>query len=234
MKKKNITREETSKKVIGRMIVLCWAILLVCFVVKIFGGNFFEIVYKSSTYETISSNEVLLKFIQFPFYVFGTYLCLMIANDGKFKVYSLLSSACMFFLKYLPLYFSLPLEMIFLIAIPTIFQKNKFKPIITYLMMFIFQLLSLITKNIGLSDFPDDGIIGIIFMIDYYIMLYLLYLYNKKGGKFMGIIFLGFLHKDEAKYKMIKENNNKKIAKLQEENKVIDEKLAELKSKDNK
>lgn len=75
--------------------------------------------------------------------------------------------------------------------------------------------------------FPDDNFIGIIFMIDYYIMLVLGYLYNKKGGfKTMGVIFLGWLHKDEAKLKAIKEKNNAKIAQLTKENEQIDAELA--------
>lgn len=48
---KSVTTSENYKAVvIRRTIFICWSLLLVCFAVKIFGGNYFEIAVKSSVF----------------------------------------------------------------------------------------------------------------------------------------------------------------------------------------
>ena len=39
-----VTTKDKYNRVIKRSIILCWIALAICFIVKIFGGNFFEIV----------------------------------------------------------------------------------------------------------------------------------------------------------------------------------------------
>ena len=47
--------------------------------------------------------------------------------------------------------------------------------------MVVFSILSVVTKNIGITGtIANSSLIAIIFMIDYYIMLVLCYLYSVK------------------------------------------------------
>lgn len=93
-----VTTKDKYNRVIKRSIILCWIALAICFIVKIFGGNFFEIV--------VHNDRIALTLI--------------------------------------------------------------------------FQVLSLITKNIGLGILGDNFLVSIIVMIDTYFMLALYYLYSLK------------------------------------------------------
>ena len=93
-----VTTRDKYNRVIKRSIILCWIALAICFIVKIFGGNFFEIV--------VHNDRIALTLI--------------------------------------------------------------------------FQVLSLITKNIGLGILGDNFLVSIIAMIDTYFMLALYYLYSLK------------------------------------------------------
>ena len=46
---KVVTNDNYKQKVLQRMILVCWIILLICFVIKLFGGNFFAFVGSSPT-----------------------------------------------------------------------------------------------------------------------------------------------------------------------------------------
>ena len=93
-----VTTKDKYNRVIKRSIILCWIALAICFIVKIFGGNFFEIV--------VHNDRIALTLI--------------------------------------------------------------------------FQVLSLITKNIGLGILGDNFLVSIIVMIDTYFMLAIYYLYSLK------------------------------------------------------
>ena len=93
-----VTTKDKYNRVIKRSIILCWIALAICFIVKILGGNFFEIV--------VHNDRIALTLI--------------------------------------------------------------------------FQVLSLITKNIGLGILGDNFLVSNIVMIDTYFMLALYYLYSLK------------------------------------------------------
>ena len=57
-----ITRENYRQIILKRAIIACWVILIVCFIIKLFGGNFFNI---------ISNNE---RFIQLCKFIDNTWL----------------------------------------------------------------------------------------------------------------------------------------------------------------
>lgn len=40
MKKEVVTEDNYKQIVLKRMIIICWVILFVCFIIKIFGGDF--------------------------------------------------------------------------------------------------------------------------------------------------------------------------------------------------
>jgi hypothetical protein len=66
------------------------------------------------------------------------------------------------------------------------FIKNKwYYGIVGLIIIFFFQFVSLITRNIGIKVTSDNVLITFILLIDYYILLFLYYLYIRimKGEK---------------------------------------------------
>lgn len=182
------------------LIISCWVVLLCCFVVKLLGGNFFEIVCK---------NERFVKFCNFcnvgiPYaiialitYTFSTSLYLMaVCKYKKPKLWLVVSVIIMDIIKLLFLNYAIVtsiLEFLFLLLYPIIINKKLWKrSIIGYLLIFAFQLISLLAKNIGVKIMNNDLITQLIFSIDYYIMLILYWLYSIKeeqNGSIRNLIF---------------------------------------------
>ena len=48
-----VTTKDKYNRVIKRSIILCWIALAICFIVKIFGGNFFEIVVHNDRFTAV-------------------------------------------------------------------------------------------------------------------------------------------------------------------------------------
>ena len=48
-----VTTKDKYNRVIKRSIILCWIALAICFIVKILGGNFFEIVVHNDRFTAV-------------------------------------------------------------------------------------------------------------------------------------------------------------------------------------
>ena len=222
-KDKVVTEDNYKQVVLKRMITLCWVLLGICFVVKIFGGNFFAFVGDSSIVEYIAEHEWLLCIVQFVFYYIQSMLYFSIFIKHK-PIFISIVSIILFALKYLldiiPIFLiiSLILEIVALIFIPIIFKTKWYNAITMFLLLNVFQIVSMITKNIGLISFPYESVVGFVYMIDYYIMLALVLLYSNKGDiDFMKLGFL-WLSTDatqlEAYKEVLKTKYEKKVAKV--------------------
>ena len=230
-----------NKKALEKMIVLCWVLLAICFVIKIFGGNFFEYVGKSEVAEYIETNFILLTLVQFVFYLIQSYLYYLVIFKNKHKLIILLFTAIMFAVKVLSFLFeeitifATITEFIFLIVVPIFYNKKQwYMPILLNILIIIYQMISLFIKNINIVSFPDTNIVGYVYMIDYYIMLVLTYLYFTKGDFNMGRLGFWFLSKEEQQLKdykkLVVDKHNKKIDKLNKKHtekiEKIDDKIA--------
>lgn len=224
-KDKVVTEYNYKQIVLKRMITLCWVLLGICFVVKLFGGNFFAFVGESKVANLICNNVYLLTSVQFLFYFIGTYINLLIVFKDKFKVLNILFTLLMFGAKtlcnfgFIPAFVAMIVELIFLIIIPIIINpKDWYLPIVVMAVIFIFQYIAMFTKNIGLVCFPDNALAGFVFMIDYYIMLLLSYLYFKKERftiMMLGVLFLSSDTTQLEAYKgILKDKYEKKVAKI--------------------
>lgn len=240
--KKVVTEENYKQIVLKRMIILCWILLLICFVIKIFGGNFFTFIGENDVANYIINNVYLLTGVQFIFYFIGTYVSLLIVFKDKFKKLNIIFVIIMFTSKalcnfgYIPEYLAMIIELIFLIVLPIIVNpKDWYFPIMFIIEIVIFQYISMFTKNIGLVNFPDNQLAGFVFMIDYYIMLFLSYLYLKKEKFVIMMLGILFLSNDktqlEAYKKVLVDRHNAKITKLNDKHNA---KVAKIDAKINK
>ena len=104
-------------------------------------------------------------------------------------------------------------------VIPLFFEWKSRKYIIPILIFgnilnFVFQLICVITKNIGIKFISDSTLLSLIFLIDTYIMLALYYLYSIiKGDKHMSWVLNYFFGKPIATLEKMKETRTKKIEK---------------------
>lgn len=198
------TTADTYKSVVlRRAILICWALLFVCFVVKIFGGNYFAIMVNSPRFvqfcQFVDNNIVLYgltalisSFISY----FLFYLALLQQlwfNKKQLFIFILSVSLFCIFRVFTDKYGMLnALNLIFNIiqffVLPHILgleisKKGILRNVMGNILNFVFQLIAVITKSIGTKIFTDSSLVAIIFMIDMYIMLTLYYLYSNDTRK---------------------------------------------------
>ena len=126
-------------------------------------------------------------------------------------------------------------DVIMLFVLPFYFlgknYKSYWKVLVAWLITFLFQFISLITKNMSLSKVSDTLFIGLIYSIDIYIMCFLYYLYRnfQKEKKEMGYLWVMFMGKPADKLRAMREKRLAKIAKLQAEVNAIEIELSKKK-----
>lgn len=186
---------------IKRAIVLCWIMLVACFVIKLFGGNWFDIVCTNEHFSNFCKyvdENIWIKYaIAFAVYIPQMFMfycassCLGNPNkQQKFLIlYFVLFS---WFSQFIHIYVKFAVEVLVVLACPitlrvlfnnekltTQFKKCWYYGIIGFSLNICFQFISLLTKNIGIKITHDSTLVTIILMIDYYIMIILYYCYNK-------------------------------------------------------
>lgn len=192
--KTKITENNYKQIVLKRAIISCWILLAICFFIKIFGGNFFNIVCNNEKFInfcTFIDTNWLYFAIAFMFYYTSTMIYILAVTRSKFtlKNFLLITACCIcsystkfisttigLIADYVLIYFGLCLYLAL---------KNGIKPkkaillvLFGFVLNNVFQLISLFVKDLGLFKIMvNNSLIQIIFMLDYYIMLVLAYLY---------------------------------------------------------
>lgn len=240
-----VTKDNYKQIVLKRMIIVCWILLAVCFVVKIFGGNFFNIICENKGFIKVCDyieNTFWYYVLGYFSTMLGTMLlwCCML-KDLKLTKRDYLFLAIIITILYViqsflnntnPLVVSFIFSIIKFILIPLfVFRCNWKIVLLVNVLDFGMQFISSFIKNVSVvKTIYDNVLICLIFLIDYYIMLGLMYLYlykTNKKEKIMGLMGSWFLHKDlaelEALLPTIKDANERKacekrIAKLKEKN----------------
>lgn len=188
-------------KAVKRAIIICWIMLIVCFIIKLVGGNWFEIICDNKHFINVCSyidNHLVLKYIiAFITYLLSSYFIILACSllpKPNWKQIIIVFSALTFVWAsqfILPIIKNI-LEVINTFALPIILnsfkrisletrpiKKTWYLGIIGCILIFVFQLLSLITRNIGIKYIDNSTLISIILMLDYYIMIMLYFLYIK-------------------------------------------------------
>lgn len=170
-------------------IVLCWLSLFSFWAIKLFGGNWFEIMVENENFIKFSNTvqNTWLKYLVSLITIFVSYYFMYgavlqkIALKGKYlAVYLLSAFANWAVVNFVPINF---MRMIFgytLIIITSIcYQKGikKYFGVLTVILDFVFSTLSMLTRGIKLS-FITDYFILLIGSFDLYIMLGLYFLYS--------------------------------------------------------
>lgn len=190
-------------KAIKRAIILCWVMLIVCFIIKLFGGNWFEIICNNEHFINICSyidtHPILRDSIASVLYIISSFFiisaCAFLPSLNKKQVLVILIALIIVWAtKYISLTTKSIVEAIHTVTTPIILnlmpckeksertkvlKKTWYYGIIGYLFILIFQVISLITRNLGIKFIEDNSLLSMILMVDYYIMIALYYLYIK-------------------------------------------------------
>ena len=177
----------------GLLIVVSWIALILCLIIKIFGGNWFELWLDNDKFisfcKFVDDTQWLKMVLAFIIGIFTTYpLMCLIYNVKYYKglwiilyiiIMSLKSLSCWYFKLG-----SYIIDLLILIIIPMIITKNWKRPIIVNIIIMTLQLLTILIRNVnsGLNA-ADTFIEQFLIQIDYYLMLLLFYLYNTKKLK---------------------------------------------------
>lgn len=233
-------------RLLRRVIIISWIALAFCFIVKIFGGNFFEIMCESPNYKALceyADNHFWLKYL---IGILSTMLCqtlyvLAILQQYKLKKWQLIITSISVligtYIKYVSTMFGWIFDIWFFIGMPILFlgkdYKRYWKVLFALAMNLIFQFVSIIVKNVQIWNVSENYFIGLIYAIDVYIMCLLYYLYRnyKKEQKAMGMLWGLFMGKPVDKLKEMKAKREKQIAKLNEEIKSIETEIAKQSDK---
>lgn len=197
-------------KSVKRAIIICWIMLIVCFIIKLFGGNWFEVICDNKHFiyicNYLDNHQALCYCISLPFYVASTFIILIsCCNEPKPNIKQsivlLVFIVFVWALQFLSMFVKMIAEIVMFVCLPffikliksgkaewkSTLKKTWYCGIIGYAISFLFQVISLITKNIGIKVVDDNTLISLITTIDFYIMVALYFLYvklkNKKGGE---------------------------------------------------
>ena len=175
------------KNIYKVLIESCWILLIFCFALKLLFGNLFAISVESQNFIAFCNwlDTHWLKYIITTIvYVPSTYLlycCLTKQKLGKdwWILILLLPNA---YFKDNIMYLGLIIDLFVCLIYPLIKEKGKSWKwvLIGNILIVLFQQVSLLTKNIGFYIDNSSMLIGLIYSIDYYIMLVLYYLYIMK------------------------------------------------------
>lgn len=203
MFKKEIVTKENYKEIVARRgIIACWIILIICTALKLGCGMVFEIAVKDPAFikvcEFVDKYYISL-IIQFVSFMFSSF-CIIKSVNFKFSKTRALIISIMLVLYWIfktlivlgvfsintTLYAVLDFIVLYGLCLITYTKKDftfkgLLKPLIFVALLFIFSILSAITKNIGYhGSINESFLVGFIFMIDYYIMILLTYFYRKR------------------------------------------------------
>ena len=194
--KETITKDNYKENTLKRAIIVCWVLLVICFVIKICGGNFFNIICRNENFIKFCDfidNSVIMYIIYLLCFLFTSTMLLFIANGStkiKTKNYCLfLISVIIVWIVKLVLdlskitanvFFMNFIYFILLYIVLALFSKNKLKPLFCIIYDLLLTVLSVFIKSFELySVITNSFLITTIYLIDYYILLLITALYSK-------------------------------------------------------
>ena len=186
-----------SVKVIRRTIIVAWIVLFTCMFAKICGGEWFNIVATNRGLITacnyIKDNPILNYIMLFIIYYTGLILYFLAILGKKwftknqfwittsFLIIMWLIKLCITtFIPQYCKYINTALDLLTAFFFPLIFYKEKwYRCLLAIFLYFTFSVVIMYTKSLSLvSTIDNDILVTIIYSIDYYIMLFLYYLYS--------------------------------------------------------
>ena len=180
------------ERYLKRVIIVCWVALGICFGIKLFGGNLFEIMCENENFIKVceyADNHWWAKYVigilhtSFSLY----FLILAICRRIKFEKWELIVFLSTVLvgtaIKLINDKVGLVFDIWQLIIMPMVFvgrsKMQCLRSIIGNVLLFAFQAISMLVKNIDISIITNGSVlISLIYSLDVDIMIILYYLYS--------------------------------------------------------
>ena len=180
------------ERYLKRVIVVCWIALAVCFGIKLFGGNLFEIMYSNENFIKVceyADNHIWAYYLMGALYCFASlyFFTLAICQKLKYEKWELIvviatvviGSA----LKLINQYIGLVFDVWQFIIMPCVFTikqpKKHWYVIIANVLLLVFQFVSAFTKNVGINIMStNSALVSSIYSIDVILMVLLYFAYS--------------------------------------------------------
>ena len=177
----------------GMLILLSWILFIICLIIKLFGGNWFELGTDNERFiafcEYVDTNRVLKMILACLIYLITGYpvICILL-NKKRLDVKSTLVFVPIMISKSIISWYSVLisyiLDVFVLIILPLIFTKFKGwkRVIFGNILLFGFQVISIVVRNIS-PDFNVGNTLieNYLYQSDYYLMIILFYFYYFKS-----------------------------------------------------
>lgn len=180
----------------GLLIVISWVALIICLIVKLFGGNWFELWLENAKFikfcEFVDETIWLKMMLACGIYLISAYpIICIILNKSKLGLKEILIFAPIMITKsIMTWYFSIIafiLDIFILLGLTTIFNRKPLRNLICFMIISAFQLLTIGIRNVsfwlGGFNLGNTFIEQFLIQIDYYLMILLFYLYNFKRNR---------------------------------------------------
>lgn len=173
------------KLITNRLLGLCGVALLGCWMLKLCGKVVFDFVVTNEVMISICNfieNSVVQYIIYWMFYVIGGMLNLAIIsgkkNFGKRNFFIFLGVWTLIFSFnfFAPIVKTILDFIVFPIIAIVIYKAKWWKAILWMLLVVLIQFVLLQIRNIGYTLYLSNFIVGLLYQLDYYIMLVILYI----------------------------------------------------------
>ena len=180
------------ERYLKRVIVVCWIALAICFGIKLFGCNLFEIMCNNENFIKVCNyvdNHFWADYLLYLIYGYISmhFLTLAMIGKWKFQKWQMFSLIATVMIGLLVKEFNTKIGFVFDIwqgiILPIIFVwKDKRRIPFIFMgnaLLILFQLMSMFVKNIEIGIITDSGaLMSTIFSIDIVIMIFIYYLYS--------------------------------------------------------
>lgn len=185
------------ERYLKRVIVVCWIALAICFGIKLFGGNLFEIMCENENFIKVceyADNHFWAYYLinALNNFVLTYFYTLAVCQKLKYEKWQLITVLITIVIgipiKTYSQIFGLVFDVWQMILMPCLFTikypKKHWNVVIGNILVVIFQVISMFVKNIGIKVLTSESVLTMmIFSIDVFLMVILYYLYsNLKGG----------------------------------------------------
>ena len=177
-------------KQLKTLIITCWSLLIICFVIKLLGGNWFELSTNNENFIAFCSwldNTMVFKIILYCIIAMTTtypLFCILLNKTHlKLKegillcsIIAIKSILCWWFV-----WVSYVADMIAIVLIPLIYGKfkNWKRVLISNILVMILQLMCMFIRNITFNFATISEVLEtLLLQLGYFIMITLCYLYN--------------------------------------------------------
>jgi hypothetical protein len=180
-----------TNKFLHRMILVSWIALAVCFIIKLLGGNLFEIACNNENFIKVcnyADTHLWANYLISAVYCFISlfFFTLAVLQRTKYKKWELIVLILTVLIGTGVKIWNSTAGWIFdiwqMVIMPMLFLGKSFKQylniIIGIILLLVFQIVSLYTKNIDLTTLGDNILVDVIYSIDVLIMLVLYFGYS--------------------------------------------------------